>query len=85
MKKARSQLKTESKFRYGTSGACEARLYEFLGTYGVGTDDEAELRRIAAANVHEGLVYLQQWEPEFDVKSVQCVGMMILLSGSPLD
>ena len=36
-------------------------------------------------NAYEGLVYLKRREPDFEITSVQLIGVVTLLSGSPLD
>ena len=43
------------------------------------------VERVAAADIHEGLGYLQGRQPNFEVTAVQCVGLIPLVSGSPLD
>jgi len=77
--------KRTAAFRQGRSGACEARLYEFRGYSGSNSSEEEKIERLAADCIYEGLVYLQRREPDFEVRSVQCVGLITLLSGSPLD
>jgi hypothetical protein len=57
-------------------------LYEFHGPFVAG---EEQIERLAAESILEGLIYLKRRNPEFDVMSVQRVGLITLLSGSPLD
>ena len=71
-------------FRQGRWGACEARLYEFRG-HDPSSSEEEQVERLAAENIHEALVYLKRREPDFEVTSVQYVGLITMLSGSPLD
>jgi hypothetical protein len=41
--------------------------------------------RIAATTFDEALTYLRWSEPEFKINSVQNLGIIILVSGSPVD
>ncbi len=72
-------------FRQARFGACEARLYEFRGRPSPSDPDEERVERLAVESIYEGLLYLQRREPDFQVTSVQCVWLVTLLSGSPLD
>jgi hypothetical protein len=77
--------KRPAAFRQGRFGVCEARLYEFRGRSRSSSSEEEKVERFAADSIYEGLVYLKRSEPDFEVKSVQCVGLITLLSGSRLD
>jgi hypothetical protein len=77
--------KRTARFRQGRFGACEAHLYEFRGRDYPCESDEERVERLAAESIYEGLVYLRRREPDFEVTSVQCIGLVTLLSGSPLD
>jgi hypothetical protein len=77
--------KSATAFRPGTSKGCEALLYEFTGPSGSGTTEESTIERIATASIEAGLVYLRRWRPDFEVTSVQSLGLVTLLSESPLD
>ena len=74
-------------FQPGRSGACEALLYEFKGRpTSDGNEEEAvPTEKIAAANIHEALAYMRRRHADFEVWSVQLVGVIVMLSGSPLD
>jgi len=80
-----SNKKRPAGFRPGRSGACEARLYEFRGRNYPCSLEQEKIERLAADSIYEGLVYLKRREPDFEVMSVQCTGLVTLLSGSPLD
>jgi hypothetical protein len=80
-----AKKKNSTAFRQGRFGACEARLYEFRGHAYPGDPDEETLQRIAAQSIFEGLQYLQRRDPDFEVVSVQCIGLVTLLSGATLD
>lgn len=80
-----AKSKNSVSFQRGRFGACEARLYEFRGRDYPCESDEERVERLAAESIYEGLLYLRRREPDFEVTSVQCVGLVTLLSGSPLD
>lgn len=76
-------------FRPGASGACEAQLFEFTpctdrSSPGL-AEDQAAVMRVAAADLQEALSYLRRWRSEFEFRSVECQGLVTLVSGSPLD
>jgi hypothetical protein len=72
-------------FRQGRFGACEAHLYEFRGRDCASSSDEDRVERLAADSIYQGLVYLKRRKPDFEVTSIQFIGLVTLLSGSPLD
>lgn len=80
-----SNKKRPASFRQGRFGACEARLYEFRGRQYPSSSEEEKVARFAADSIYEGLMYLKRREPDFEVRSVQCIGLITLLSGTPLD
>jgi len=70
-------------FRPGHSGACEARLYQFTG---VATGEgESPVKRIAACDLQEAMVYMWEWHPDLDIVRVELVAVIEMLSGSPLN
>jgi len=77
--------KRPAPFRQGRFGACEAHLYEFRGRDYASSSDDDRVERLAADSIFQGLVYLRRREPDFEVTSVQFVGLVTLLSSSPLD
>jgi len=77
--------KKQLAFRPGTSKACETQLHEFAGRCGAERPEKSSVERIATAGIDEGLAYLRRWRPDFQATSVQRVGLITLLSGSPLD
>jgi len=83
----RAKRKTVAAFRPGLAKACEAHLFEFTGR-DLGCDDEQSIdiiEQVAGNSVEEGLVYLRRWRPNFEVRSVRWLGLITLVSGSPLD
>ena len=80
------KVKREGIFNRGRAG-CESRLFEFRGLFGDGVPpegEELEVRRVAANDLHEALAYMKRWEENFDIRGVQLVGIIVMLSGSPL-
>ncbi len=67
----------------GRTGACEAVLFEVVGDDGPG--EQTRTARFAAQSVHEVVTYLRHRDPEFRISSVQQVGLVVLLSGTPLN
>jgi hypothetical protein len=76
-----TRKRSRPSFRPGRSGACEALLFEITGTDPLGERKE----RIAASTLQEISQYLQSRDPDFHVTTLQNVGLVVLLSGSPLD
>jgi hypothetical protein len=82
------------RFRTGVSGLCEARLYEFREkSLSPELDDSRppsnriapRTEWIAAVTLDEALAYLRLETPDFDVYSVTCLGLIVMVSGSPLN
>lgn len=86
----RTKAKSE-KFRQGRAG-CESLLFLVRG-YRPGTpvivDDDKpapmDTVRICANDIHEVAAHLKKWEPEFSVRSIKMLGLVVLLSGSPYE
>jgi hypothetical protein len=74
--------KRKSSFRPGSTGACEAVLFEVVGSDEAGEATRSE--RFAAASLYEVISYLHRRDAEFRISSVQQLGLVVLLSGTPL-
>jgi hypothetical protein len=81
-----------SKFRPGTHGGCEALLYEFREGSPSDSIDGARMPSvrscvtlIAAESFEEAVAYLRFDSPDFKVQTVTCLGLMVMVSGSPAD
>jgi len=99
MGKDKKQKQTLNRFRTGRKGGCEALLYEFRERQSPIEDEsdgepesqEAEFPlgsdsvHIAANTFEEALAYLRWQRPDFQLHSMQCLGLIIMVSGSPLD
>ena len=80
----RSSVKT--RFRPGTTGACEAQLWTFAGPPEILKDDHApDVHWVAAESLDAALLYLRRRHDDFPITEVRFLGMIPLLSGSPLD
>lgn len=89
---AKSKAKKKNKFQTGSHGGCEARLYEFRERpiseeelKLLSSPMAARVELIAAVTFDEALAYLRFDSPDFDIHSVSCVGLIIMVSGSPLN
>jgi hypothetical protein len=88
--------KSRRMFQQGPHGGCEALLYEFREPP-LQSDDEDEddlpsasqphprTVLIAAETVDEALQYLRFHAQEFNVHYVRCLGVILMVSGSPAD
>jgi hypothetical protein len=70
-----------NRFEVGTHGGCEASLFEFSEKQSL----EHHVVRIAATTFDEALAYLRWNEPGFLIDRVQNQGVILLVSGSPID
>ena len=88
-KEKRNQKAT--RFRLGEAG-CES-LYFLVKGYLPGskvTDEDGkplpmDTLRICGSDIHEVAAYLKKWEPDFSLRSIRVVSLIVLLSGSRLD
>ena len=86
MQARRKRSSTNTRFRPGKSGECEAQLWWFRGPPGIIKDDhEPEIYWIAAESLDSALVYLRKRHDDFMISEARFQGMIPLLSGSPLD
>ena len=86
MKTREKKSETNARFRPGTTGACEAQLWTFIGPPGFLTDDNAtEVHWVAAESLDAALEYMRLRHDDFIVTEARFLSMIPLLSGSPLD
>jgi len=84
MQKKRSA--NNARFRPGTSGACEAQLWMFVGPQEALNDDHApETHWVAAESLDAALLYLRRRHDDFTIAEARFLAMIPLVSGSPLD
>jgi hypothetical protein len=70
----------------GRTGACEAQLWTFTSSPGILKDDHApEIHWVAAESLDAALLYLRRRHDDFMITEARFLGMIPLLSGSPLD
>jgi hypothetical protein len=86
MKARKKRSSTNTAFRPGRSGECEAQFWKFTGPPGILQDDHVpETLWVAAESLDAALVYLRKRHDDFMITEVRFLGMIPLLSGSPLD
>jgi hypothetical protein len=84
-KKKRS-AENKTRFRPGTTGVCEAQLWSFTSPQGIFHDDKAaEVHWVAAESLEAALRHMRQRYDDFNIGEARLLGMIPLLSGSPLD
>lgn len=71
----------QTPFRMGKNGGSEAHLFEFREQGGA----DSRTVRIAAVRLDEALFYLQWREPDFLIASIHNLGVVLMVSGSPVD
>ena len=71
------------RFRPGRSGVCEAMLFEFTPTGEHGSEGTAV--RVAAVTIEEAIAYMRVRHAGFQFGRIEFVGMVRLISGSPVD
>lgn len=81
MGKGKNAKQSPKRFEAGTHGGCEASLFEFSEK----SASEPHVVRIAALRLDEALAYLRWHEPNFEIESVYNLGIVLMVSGSPVD
>ena len=86
MKTRRKSSATNTRFRPGATGACEAQLWVFTGSPGILNNDNApRMQWVAAESLDAALRYMRLQYDDFVITEARFLGMIPLLSGSPLD
>ena len=86
MQARKKRSSTNTRFRPGTSGVCEAQLWSFTRTTEIIKDDPVpEMHWIAAESLDAALEYLRKRHDDFMITEARFLGMIPLLSGAPLD
>ena len=91
----KNKIESRKKFQPGPHGGCEALLYEFREPPLL-SDEEDDLPSasgqpqprtvlIAAKTFDEALFYLRFHSHEFNIHNVKCLGIVLMVSGSPAD
>jgi hypothetical protein len=76
---------TRTRFRPGTTGACEAQLWRITGPGTLPDDNDSEVLWVAAESLDAALRYIRLRHDDFVIKEARFLSMIPLLSGSPLD
>jgi len=75
-----------ARFHPGSTGVCEAQLWKFTSPPKIAADDSApQVHRVAAKSLDAALHYMRQRHDDFTITEARFLGMIPLLSGSPLD
>ena len=75
-----------ARFRPGATGECEAQLWRFTGPPRIFDDDNTPaVQWVAAESLDAALRYMRQHNDDFTIMEARFVGMIPLVSGSPLD
>jgi hypothetical protein len=73
-------------FQLGSEGVCEAQLWKFSAPQNpYNPEEEPESHMVAAQSIYEALKYIRRTERDFRISKAECIGMIAMLSGSPLD
>ena len=78
-----AQDSRKRRLRIGSGRAWEASLYEFTGRSDDGQD--APVARIAAVSLELALGYLRENYGDFQIVRIEFLGMVRLVSGTPVD
>jgi hypothetical protein len=84
-KKKTKRSANKTRFRPGTTGTCEAQLWSFTGPTILPDDNDSEVRWVAAESLDAALRYMRLRHDDFVITEARFLGMVPLLSGSPLD
>jgi len=83
---AKDNVASERPLPSGSDGACEAQLWRFIGPQRILIDDDvAEIHWVAAESLDASLRYMRRRFEDFTIAEARLVGVIPLLSGSPLD
>jgi hypothetical protein len=86
MKARKKRSATNTRFRPGTSGQCEAQLWTFMGSPEiVKAGHVSQIHWVAAESLDAALLYLRKRHDDFTIMEARFLGMIPLPSGSPLD
>jgi len=87
MKTRRKGSEGNTRFRPGTTGVCEAQLWRFTGSPGTLHDDHDPqmVHWVAADSLEAALRYMRLRDDDSMITEARFLGMIPLVSGSPLD
>ncbi len=86
MRTPKKRSANNTRFRPGTTGECEAQLWTFTASPGILNDDDGpQVHWVAAESLEAALRYMRLRYDDFNITEARFLGMIPLLSGSPLD
>lgn len=94
MGKTGKKANKRNRFRPGSHGGCEALLWEFRERSHLHDTESALVDKpiespgvilIGAETLEEALEYLRFDSPDFEIHTANCLGLVIVVSGSPID
>jgi len=75
-----------SRFQPGSAGVCEAQLWKFSEPQDrYDREKEPDRVLVAAASLDQALQYMRRRRGAFNIGKAESLGVIALLSGSPLD
>ena len=85
MKTKKKRPTNDSRFRPGATGACEAQLWRFSSPGILADGNAPQVHWLAAESLEAALGYMRRRHDDFIIAEARFLGMIPLLSGSPLD
>ena len=81
MKARKKRSSTNTRFRPGSAGECEAQLWTFTDRPGILQDDHVpQIHWVAAESLDAALLYLRKRHDDFTITQARFLGMIPLLS-----
>jgi hypothetical protein len=75
-----------TRFQPGSTGVCEAQLWKFSEPQDrYNREKEPDRVLVAAGSLDQALQYMRRRHGDFNINKAESLGMIALLSGSPLD
>jgi hypothetical protein len=76
----------KTRFQPGSAGVCEAQLWKFSEPQDrYNREKEPDRVLVAAGSLDQALQYVRRRHGDFNINKAESLGMIALLSGSPLD
>ena len=84
--KTKKKRPKNTRFRPGSTGACEAQLWSFTGpSKSLANENAPGVHWVAAESLEAALRYMRQRYDDFNITEARFLDVIPLLSGSPLD
>ena len=86
MKTKKRDTGAATRFQPGSTGVCEAQLWKFSEPQDrYNREKEPDRVLVAAGSLDQALQYMRRRHGDFNINEAESLGMIALLSGSPLD